>query len=88
MMIGPNSKMKILRQITFTTLSVFGIIHQAAINEANGVIRNGSIWYDINGDEIWCNGGHMIREGDTFYWGGIRDQARTTSVEYQAVFIQ
>jgi hypothetical protein len=49
-------------QGTLTTLSVFGILCQSAITEANGVIRNGTVWHDTNGDEIWCNGGHMIRE--------------------------
>ena len=38
--------------------------------ETNGIIRNGIIWYDKSGNEIWCNGGHMIRKGNTFYWVG------------------
>ncbi len=57
-------------QGTLTTLSVFGILCQSAITEASGVIRNGTVWHDTNGDEIWCNGGHVIREGDIFYWIG------------------
>jgi len=36
----------------------------------SGIIRNGVVWRDTSGNEIWCNGGHMIREGDTFYWVG------------------
>lgn len=35
-----------------------------------GTIRNDTVWKDTDGNEIWCNGGHMIREGDTFYWVG------------------
>jgi len=31
---------------------------------------NGKIWYDAAGNEIWSNGGHMIREADTFWWIG------------------
>jgi len=59
-----------LIQGTLATLSVLGILCQSAITEANGIIRNGTIWHDTSGNEIWCNGGHMIREGSTFYWVG------------------
>ena len=34
------------------------------------MIENGKVWLDTRGDEIWCNGGHMIEEGGTFYWVG------------------
>lgn len=34
------------------------------------VIRNGVPWTDAAGHEIWCNGGHMIRVEDRFYWVG------------------
>jgi hypothetical protein len=27
-----------------------------------GTIRNDAIWKDTSGNEIWCNGGHMIRQ--------------------------
>jgi hypothetical protein len=37
---------------------------------ADGIIRNGVVGRDTNGNEIWCNGGHIIRESDTFYWVG------------------
>jgi len=43
---------------------------------AEGIIKNGVVWYDTNGNEIWCNGGHMIREGDTFYWVGYETAPR------------
>jgi len=36
----------------------------------DGVIHNDTVWRDTAGNEIWCNGGHMIREGDLFYWVG------------------
>jgi len=42
-----------------------------------GTIRNDTIWNDTNGNEIWCNGGHMIKEGDTFYWVGYETKPRT-----------
>ncbi len=57
-------------QGTLATLSVFGILCQGAVAEANGVIRNGATWHDTSGNEIWCNGGHMIEENGTFYWVG------------------
>jgi hypothetical protein len=41
-----------------------------------GTIRNDTIWRDTSGNEIWCNGGHMIREGDTFYWIGYETKPR------------
>ncbi len=36
----------------------------------DGVIRNDTVWRDTAGNEIWCNGGHIIRQGDVFYWIG------------------
>jgi hypothetical protein len=41
------------------------------------VIWNDTVWRDTSGQEIWCNGGHMIREGDTFYWVGYETKPRT-----------
>lgn len=43
---------------------------------ADSIIRNDTIWRDTEGNEIWCNGGHMIREGDTFYWVGYETVPR------------
>jgi len=43
---------------------------------ADGIIKNGTVWHDTKGNEIWCNGGHMIREGDTFYWVGYETAPR------------
>ena len=42
-----------------------------------GTIQNDTVWKDTSGNEIWCNGGHMIREGDTFYWVGYETKPRT-----------
>ena len=42
-----------------------------------GTIRNDTVWKDTCGNEIWCNGGHMIREGNTFYWVGYETKSRT-----------
>ncbi|MCY2954424.1 MAG: family 43 glycosylhydrolase [Planctomycetota bacterium] len=36
----------------------------------DGVIHNDVAWRDTAGNEIWCNGGHIIREGELFYWVG------------------
>jgi len=41
-----------------------------------GTIRNDTVWRDIHDNEIWCNGGHMISEGDTFYWVGYETKPR------------
>ncbi|KPK50338.1 MAG: hypothetical protein AMK72_02425 [Planctomycetes bacterium SM23_25] len=43
---------------------------------ADGIIENGAVWRDTSGKEIWCNGGHMIRRGDTFYWVGYETAPR------------
>jgi hypothetical protein len=37
---------------------------------SDSIIHNDTVWRDTAGNEIWCNGGHMIREGDRFYWVG------------------
>jgi hypothetical protein len=42
-----------------------------------GVIHNDTLWRDTGGQEIWCNGGDMIREGDKFYWVGYETRPRT-----------
>jgi hypothetical protein len=43
----------------------------------DGVIHNDTVWHDTAGQEIWCNGGHLIREGDRFYWVGYETRPRT-----------
>ena len=40
------------------------------VNVEGGVIENGKVWRDTGGNEIWCNGGQILREGDAFYWVG------------------
>jgi hypothetical protein len=37
---------------------------------SEGVIHNETVWRDTDGNEIWCNGGHMIRQAGVFYWLG------------------
>lgn len=41
-----------------------------------GTIHNDTVWEDTNGNEIWCNGGNMLREGDTIYWVGYETKPR------------
>ena len=41
-----------------------------------GTIQNDTVWKDTGGNEIWSNGGHMIREGDTFYWVGYETKPK------------
>ncbi len=33
----------------------------------DGVTRNNKVWHDTTRHEIWCNGGHIICEGERFY---------------------
>jgi hypothetical protein len=54
----------------FSAAIVAGLLMAAACLAADGIIRNDTVWRDTDGNEIWCNGGHMIREGDTFWWVG------------------
>lgn len=42
----------------------------AAGPAGNAVIRNETVWQDTAGNEIWCNGGNMIRQNSTFWWVG------------------
>ena len=41
-----------------------------------GTIFNDTVWEDTNGNEIWCNGGNMLREENTFYWVGYETKPR------------
>ena len=43
---------------------------------AEGIIENGTVWRDTGGREIWSNGGHVIRQGETFYWVGYETAPR------------
>ncbi len=74
-----NKKKTILHGLTllspfFLCLCSTGGVEKAELPSTDGkyvgTIRNDTVWKDTNGNEIWCNGGHMIREGDTFYWVG------------------
>jgi hypothetical protein len=47
------------------------------LSAEEAVICNDTVWRDTSGQEIWCNGGHMIREADTFYWVGYETRPRT-----------
>jgi len=64
------------RQIVAALVVVLCCLSQA-LSAENAVICNDTVWRDTNGQEIWCNGGHMIREGDTFYWVGYETRPRT-----------
>lgn len=67
--------MTIANRLIVRCVVVFAIIPAASspggqLAFADAVIRNGVVWHGTQGKEIWSNGGHMIREGDTFYWVG------------------
>jgi len=51
-------------------LIVLSILFAASARADDGAIHNDTPWRDTAGNEIWCNGGHIIREGDVFYWVG------------------
>ena len=53
-----------------------GIAGQLTGDKYVGTIHNDTVWKDTDGNEIWCNGGHMIREGDIFYWVGYETRPR------------
>jgi len=47
-----------------------GLLVPGGSTAADGIIHNDAVWRDTGGREIWCNGGDILREGDTFYWVG------------------
>ena len=47
------------------------------LSAEKALICNDTVWRDTSGQEIWCNGGHMIREGNRFYWVGYETRPRT-----------
>jgi hypothetical protein len=49
---------------------LFRLLSLAAPLAGDGIIHNDTVWRDTSGNEIWCNGGHIIREKDVFYWVG------------------
>jgi len=60
------------------TALLLGVLLGNPLMGADGVIENDTVWRDTSGREIWCNGGHMIREGGTFYWVGYETAPRRT----------
>jgi len=42
----------------------------AVLMGQEGAIRNDTVWHDTDGNEMWCNGGHIICQADLFYWVG------------------
>ena len=51
-------------------LLLMGLFGATVSFGGDGVIRNDAVWRDTAGIEMWCNGGHIVREGDVFYWVG------------------
>jgi len=46
------------------------LVASACWPATDGTIHNEVVWRDTTGNEIWSNGGHILREGDVFYWVG------------------
>jgi len=49
---------------------LFRLMGFAAALAGDGIIHNDTVWRDTAGKEIWCNGGHIVREDNLFYWVG------------------
>jgi len=47
-----------------------GLLVTSGSFASDGVIHNDTVWRDAAGQEIWCNGGHILRQEDAFYWVG------------------
>jgi len=60
------------------TAFLLGALLAGPLMGAEGVIENDTVWHDTSGREIWCNGGHMIRQDGTFYWVGYETAPRRT----------
>ena len=43
-------------------------------------MKNGQIWYDIDGNDIQAHGGCIIKHGDTYYWYGEHKGGETKVV--------
>jgi hypothetical protein len=62
--------------LTISIVIIFCYFTKPLLAE-NGVILNGRIWHDTNGHQMWCNGGHMIQQGEKFYWVGYETKPHT-----------
>ena len=62
-----TARSKLLTTFTASLLWLLGPLTTFA---SDGIIHNDTVWRDTEGKEIWSNGGHILREGDMFYWVG------------------
>jgi hypothetical protein len=54
-----------------TTITILvGLLCASRALASDGIIHNDTVWRDTAGQEIWCNGGHVLHQGDRFYWVG------------------
>jgi hypothetical protein len=63
---GPMNRRQLLRGSA--ALPLIGLLGSTLAFAGEGIIRNDTIWRDTTGNEVWCNGGHIIPEGGVFYW--------------------
>jgi hypothetical protein len=59
-----------MMNISVCTAVLASLIAVASSLASEGVIHNETVWRDSDGNEVWCNGGHMIRQAGVFYWVG------------------
>jgi len=52
------------------TLLLAGLLASPASRATEGTVQNDTVWRDTAGNEMWCNGGQILQEGDTFCWVG------------------
>jgi len=45
---------------------------------SSGVIQNDVFWKDTTGNPIYSQGGHVLKEGNTYYWYGVKYNGAVT----------
>jgi len=45
---------------------------------SSGVIQNDVFWLDTSGNPIYSQGGHVLKEGNTYYWYGVKYNGAVT----------
>jgi hypothetical protein len=46
------------------------LLWSATVGAQENTVRNDTVWHDTSGQEIWCNGGHLVCLDGQFHWIG------------------
>jgi hypothetical protein len=46
------------------------LLWSATVGAQENTVRNDTVWHDTSGQEIWCNGGHIVCLDGQFHWIG------------------